>query len=258
MCVIHSTDLEQKYMANNKSIRKNKSRQLIKRIVLISLIILLAAGACIYYIFRVNTVEYVGNKHYTNEEMSERLFNGKTPNALLYQVFGVKETNIPFIQKVDVEIDWPDKMHITVYEKAIIGYISYMGCNMYFDKDGIIVESSTQEYEGVPEIMGLKFQSIVLDSKLDVGNDAVFQQILDLTQSFHKYELDVDSVYFNSSYEITLYMGDVKVLLGNDDGLTDKLYELKQMSSQFEGLKGTLHLEDYNGTDSSVIFKKEN
>ena len=49
-------------------------------------------------------------------------------------------------------------MYITVYEKAVIGYIRYMGCNMYFDKDGIVVESSTETFEKVPEIIGLKFK----------------------------------------------------------------------------------------------------
>ena len=44
-----------------------------------------------------------------------------------------------------------------------------MGCNMYFDKDGIVVESSTDLYENVPQIDGLKFDSIVINTKLDVG-----------------------------------------------------------------------------------------
>lgn len=245
-------------MANNNSIRKKKNRHMLRRIVLIITAALLVICGGVFMVFQVKTVEYVGNKHYTRDEMNEQLFHGQKPNALLYKIFGGSDESIPFIQKVDVEIDWPDKMYITVYEKAIIGYINYMGCNMFFDKDGIVVESSTQEYEGVPEILGLKFKSIVLDSKLDVGNDKVFQQILDLTQSFNKYQLDVDKVYFNVSYEVTLYMGEVKVLLGSEEDMTDKLFELKQMESKLEGLKGTLHMENYNGTDSSVIFKKEN
>ncbi|MDO5402280.1 MAG: cell division protein FtsQ/DivIB [Eubacteriales bacterium] len=245
-------------MKNNNSIRKKKSRHMLRRIVLIAAAAFLVLGVGVYYIFQVKTIEYVGNKHYTSDEMNERLFHGRTPNALMYKLFGGSEKSIPFIQKVDVDIDLPDKMYITVYEKAVIGYINYMGCNMYFDKDGIIVESSTQEYEGVPEILGLKFKSIVLDSKLDVGSDKVFQQILDLTQSFNKYQLDVDKVYFNSCYEVTLYMGEVKVLLGSEADMTDKLFELKQMEEKLTGLKGTLHLENYSGTDFSVIFKKEN
>ena len=157
-------------------------------------------------------------------------------------LFGNKKKTIPFIQKYDVEIQWPRGMYITVYEKAVIGYIRYMGCNMYFDKDGIVVESSTETFEKVPEIIGLKFNSIVLDSKLEVGDDEVFRHILDLTQSFDKYNLDVSKVYFDSSDNVILYIDEVKVYLGKSDDYTDKLFELKQMETKFAGLKGSAGL----------------
>ena len=144
-----------------------------------------------------------------------------------------------------------------VYEKAIVGYVRYMGCNMYFDKDGIVVESSTDLYENVPQIDGLKFDSIVINTKLDVGNADIYNTILDLIQSFDKYDIDVDKVYFDASYNITLYMGDVKVSLGSSKDFTDRLFELKQLSSRFGTLKGTLYLDDYNGDESSIIFKRE-
>ena len=147
--------------------------------------------------------------------------------------------------------------YLTVYEKAIVGYVRYMGCNMYFDKDGIVVESSTDLYENVPQIDGLKFDSIVINTKLDVGNADIYNTILDLIQSFDKYDIDVDKVYFDASYNITLYMGDVKVSLGSSKDFTDRLFELKQLSSRFGTLKGTLYLDDYNGDESSIIFKSE-
>ena len=156
-----------------------------------------------------------------------------------------------------MEIQWPKKMYITVYEKSVIGYIRYMGCNMFFDKDGIVVESSTESYDKVPEIIGLKFNSIVLGSKLDVGDDDIFRQILDLTQSFDKYDLDVSKVYFDSSDNLILYIEEVKVYLGNSDDYTDKLFELKQMETKFSGLKGTLYMQDYTKDSNAIIFKKD-
>lgn len=189
--------------------------------------------------------------------MTEKIFGKDKPNVLLYKLFGNKKKTIPFIQKYDVEIQWPKKMYITVYEKPVIGYIRYMGCNMFFDKDGIVVESSTESYDKVPEIIGLKFNSIVLGSKLDVGDDDIFRQILDLTQSFDKYDLDVSKVYFDSSDNLILYIEEVKVYLGNSDDYTDKLFELKQMETKFSGLKGTLYMQDYTKDSNAIIFKKD-
>ena len=197
------------------------------------------------------------NTDISNEELKKYIFGGDYVNLLYFRIFGQKDTKIPFIQKYDVETDWPDRLYVTVYEKAIVGYVRYMGCNMYFDKDGIVVESSTDLYENVPQIDGLKFDSIVINTKLDVGNADIYNTILDLIQSFDKYDIDVDKVYFDASYNITLYMGDVKVSLGSSKDFTDRLFELKQLSSRFGTLKGTLYLDDYNGDESSIIFKRE-
>ena len=230
-----------------------------KRLFIISIIVaaLIAACAAVYFGFRTDKITYVGSSHYSNEEMTSRIFENDTPNTVLYTLFGNKKKTIPFIQKYDVEIQWPRGMYITVYEKAVIGYIRYMGCNMYFDKDGIVVESSTETFEKVPEIIGLKFNSIVLDSKLEVGDDEVFRHILDLTQSFDKYNLDVSKVYFDSSDNVILYIDEVKVYLGKSDDYTDKLFELNQMETKFAGLKGSLYMQDYTKDSSSIIFKKD-
>ncbi len=170
--------------------------------------------------FEADTIEFVGSTHYSDEEL-KNIYLVVIMLICYISGFWTKDTKIPFIQKYDVETDWPDRLYVTVYEKAIVGYVRYMGCNMYFDKDGIVVESSTDLYENVPQIDGLKFDSIVINTKLDVGNADIYNTILDLIQSFDKYDIDVDKVYFDASYNITLYMGDVKVSLSKD--FTDRL-----------------------------------
>ena len=236
-----------------------KSRGISKKIIMLIVVLVLAClTLTVMFVFKANTVEYVGSEHYTDAELTQSIFKGRSANTLLYYLFQKNNApELPFIQKYDVEITWPDKMYITVYEKPVIGYIRYMGCNMYFDKDGVIVESSTEILSGVPEITGLDFKEIILNSKLDVGDQTVFTKILELTQSFDKYELSVDKIYFDSNNDATLYMGSVKVLLGACDDLVDKLYQLKEMVPKLKGRKGTLHLENYIEDTNSVIFKQE-
>lgn len=235
-------------------VKKKKNGLLI---FLIIVIILLVAGIAGYVYFQADEITYVGSSHYLDQEMNEKIFGSDKPNVVLYKLFGNKKKTIPFIQKYEVEVQGPRKLYVTVYEKPVIGYIRYMGCNMFFDKDGIVVESSTESYDKVPEIIGLKFNAIVLGSKLDVGDDEIFRQILDLTQSFDKYELGVSKVYFDSSDSVILYVDDVKVYLGKSDDYTDKLFELKQMASKFAGLKGTLYMQDYTKDSNAIIFKKD-
>lgn len=243
-------------MGKNKA-RKRRGHK--KIIVFLVAFIIIFLSLTVAFVFKVENIEYAGSQHYSNEELTKSIFNGKSPNALLYFLFEKNNQNaIPFIQKYDIEIIWPNKMIVTVYEKPIIAYVDYMGCDMYFDKDGVIVESSTKTLSGVPQVTGLSFKSIVLNSKLEVSEPSVFSKILKLTQSFDKYELIVDNIYFDSNSEVTLYMGQIKVLLGNCDKLVDKLNELKQISPDLTGKKGTLHLENYTTDTTSIIFKIEN
>ena len=235
--------------------KRMKHSTVIKIVVLAAVCLLAVTAAGSWFLFRVTGITYEGSRHYNDEELNQYIFGSSSPNALFYTLFGKKDKQIPFVQKYDVEVEWPNKMNVIVYEKAIVGYINYMGCNMYFDKDGIVVESSSAEYSQVPEIEGLKFTSIVLGSKLEVGNDSIFTDILDMTQAFDKYGIDIDKIYFDSQYNVTLYMGNVKVLLGEADDSTDKLYALKRMQDKIADLSGTLYLSEYDGSDSSIIFK---
>lgn len=243
---------------NYKSEQQNKSgkKKIFIILALIIAVVIIAAGV-MYKVFHANKIVFIGGNHYTDEELTEYIFGSDNVNTIVFKLFGEKDKNIPFIQRYDVEIKWPDRIDITIYEKPIVGYVKYMGCYMYFDRDGTVVESSTHIYEGVPEIDGLKFDSIVLDSKLDVGNTAIFNVILDLTQSFDKYDINVDKVFFDKEYNVFLYMGKVKVSLGQGRDFTDKLFELKQMSPRFGSLKGTLYLDEYNGDANSIIFKQD-
>ena len=70
--------------------------------------------------------------------------------------------NIPFISTLEVEALSAGHIRIRVYEKTIVGYVSYMGTNLYFDKDGMVVESSTEVLDGVPQISGLTFSEVTL------------------------------------------------------------------------------------------------
>ena len=44
----------------------------------------------------------------------------------------------------------PSRAEIIVYEKSVVGYVSYMSSYMYFDKDGIIVESASKKLLAFP------------------------------------------------------------------------------------------------------------
>ena len=199
---------------------------------------------------RIDTVYVKGVDFYTEQEIEAYLFDSKLERNMLFarlkDRFG-KNKEIPFVAGYTLEFTGGDTVTVTVYEKSIIGYVDYMGSHIYFDKDGTVVESSSRLlWDGIPLITGLDFDSIVLYRPLPVENENAFTQILNLTQLVGKHGILVDKIYFDARYHATLYIDQVRVMLGDKSNMEDKIAELSGMLPQLRGLRGVLHLEEYD------------
>lgn len=232
-------------------------------IIIIVLILAVALGAGYYIIdtYTVSTVYVEGNIHYTEDEIKAIVMDGTLGNNSLYLSMKYKNRGIegvPFVDVMDVTILAPDTVRITVYEKALTGYVKYLGTYLYFDKDGYVVESSSVITEGVPQITGLVFDHMAVGEPLPVEDQEVFKDILNVTKLLEKYSLDADKIYFHNSGEITVYFADVKVALGNDSAtLEDKLMLLPGLLPSLEGRNGTLQMEVYVENGGRYTFQPE-
>lgn len=242
------------YVRNHKSL-------LIIGGMLTALFVILAAG--FYYImtnYTVTTVYVEGNVHYTNEEIIGMVMEGRYRNnslllSLMYKDKGIED--VPFIEKMDVSVMDPHTIKIEVYEKALAGYVEYLERFMYFDKDGIVVESSLQKTEGVPMVTGLKFDHVIVHEPLPVEDPAIFASILNITQLVNKYNLSVDRIYFGSDGTLTLYFEEVRAALGAGDNLDEKIMKLQYMLPSLSGKKGTLHMENYTEETKKTSFEPD-
>ena len=245
----------------NEYFAGRRKRRLVKAVILLAIILLLTLG--IYYFlqkFTIRNITVDGNTHYTKEEVIDMVM--KSPENRISLVLSMKYhnrpiTNIAFIQSIEVNVVSADTVHIQVYEKALAGYIEYLGQYMYFDKDGIVVEASSRVAAGIPEITGLKFNSVVLHNALPVGASGVFAEVLEITNLLGKYELKVEKIHFNKDLQITLYMDKVRVSIGEADKLSEKMMKLRDITPHLKGLSGTLHLENYSSSSDTFIFTKD-
>lgn len=224
--------------------KENKRKRIIRiAAVAVALLIFFLISASI------SEVEVTGNGKYTSEEITEILFPDRmSRNSLLCFLRNrlQEHIQIPFVEDYEIIFHSPVQVEVIIYEKSVVGYVSYMNSYMYFDKDGIIVESANEALLGVPLVTGLKFGQIVLYQKLPLEKEEVFPEILNLTQILSIYEMQVDRIQFGTYGEITLFLGDLEVLLGNSGNLNDKVSELNDMLPQLKGHGGILHLEDYD------------
>lgn len=206
------------------------------------------------------TVKFSGSEKYTDKELAEFLFpTEKSANPFVFwwtDKFG-EHVEIPFIEAYDVELKGLKDFEVTFYEKSLVGYIEYMGSYKYFDKDGIVVESSSRLIEDVPFVTGIDVDYIVLHSKLPVEDEQVFDLLLDLTQLLYKYDIDVEKINISKGLEIKLYLGNVRVELGTDENLSEKIMDLKDIMPNLGDASGTLDMKVLDVHGNGYTLKRD-
>ena len=193
-------------------------------------IVAVVSAAVVILSVNVTQVTVVGNSRYTENEIVSMLFQKNLDWNSAY--FFLKEKTqehirIPFVED-------------------------------YFDKDGIVVESTDTALPGIPEISGLQFGQIVLYQALPVEDSRIFEEILNLTQLLSLRKLAVDGIRYNSKGEASLYINKVEVVLGDGSQMDGKISLLANMMPQIQDLDGTLYLDNYDENKEDLVstFKK--
>lgn len=235
---------------------------LIIKCSLIAGILVLLVGGVFWFLeaFRITSVEVEGNVHYSTDQIKEMVMNSDFSDNSLFlsmQYHNKSITDVPFIERIDVSVVDKHTVKITVYEKALAGYVQYLGSYMYFDKDGIVVESSNVLTPGIPEVSGLKFNHVVLHEPLPVENEEVFQEILNITNLLNKHGLSATKIQFDSLYDMSLHFGNVRVIMGEDADLDQIIIHLTGIMPHLEGKSGVLHMENFSETRKDVTFEED-
>lgn len=237
------------------------SKRGIKKLIILTALLMLMGAGIVTFVekYRVSDIIVEGSTHYTIEEITDMVvgdgFMSRNSVILSLRYRNKEIKDVPFIETMSVSVLSPTAIKITVYEKAIAGFVEYMGQYIYFDKDGTVIESSEIKTKGIPQVVGMEFDHVVLYEKLPVGDDRIFKEILDVAQLLGKYEISVDKIYFDRDYNITLYFDQARVKLGSFDNIDEKIIRLKAILPELQGKKGVLRMENYTPDTDITTFE---
>jgi cell division protein FtsQ len=239
--------------------RKKRRNRLIA--LLVFLLVLAVAALVVIKVFTVENVEIEGNELYDDAMISGTILNDEYSWNSLYVFLKYrfrKVENVPFIDAMDVSLKSPHTLHVTVYEKGIVGYLydSGQGQNVYFDKDGFVVEISTDIIEGVPRVDGLSCEEIDLYEQLPIEKD-ILKELLMLTQSLKRKDLIPDSILFGRENSPILVYDSVWVQIGSTALLTQKVERMEKILPQLAGESGVLHLENWSEENTNIVFDRD-
>ena len=88
-------------------------------------------------LLQINTIHVSGNRQYTAEQIEASIFDSRlsrNPVFCYLQYRFRPHKSIPFVQDYKLVFRSPSDVEVIVYEKSVVGYVSYMNSRMYFDK----------------------------------------------------------------------------------------------------------------------------
>ena len=244
---------------------KRRSRAARRRLLklLAALLILTAIAVFFLMTFRLKTVLVKGNLHNTPDSVTELLLERPiAENTVLAKLFNTnrKIEDPGFIDSINVEILDRDKIRVYVTERTFVGCIPAGAFWWYFDASGKVLAQASDRTPGenVPSVEGLDIRNDPqLGSYLSVLNTKVFSMLAMLRARIDlNPDVMPDKVVFDEGGAMSLYYGDVLVLLGTGEKLELRLKELSGVIDELKSgaYKGTLHLETYDGSQTGLIF----
>lgn len=242
--------------------QKKKRHLKLYQKVLILFILIAAVILFLTQYFTVKSVSVSGCSYYNENEVKDMVTgNGRNKNALFLYIkyrYLDKNQDIPFIHGIKVDMQSRNELFVTVYEKTIIACVSYMSEYLYFDKDGIVVESSEQKIDGIPLVTGVNFREMTMYEPLAVADPGIFTEILSLSQLIDHYKLAVEKISFNMKQEVTLHADGIKILLGKSEQYDVPIAKLSKLLPEVadKKLKGTLNMVNYRD-GQKIIFKRD-
>lgn len=245
--------------------RKRKRRKIQLYIFLIVTLLIALAAYIVIEVFTVENVEVEGNEWYSASQIEEMVLNDEYSWNSLYVTLKYRLMDIgevPFVDAMEVSLDNPHTVRIKVYEKGILGYlyIPILGQNAYFDKDGFVVETSTNIIPDVPKVTGVSCSEVVLYEKLPLEDESILRLLLNLTQTLKKYELEPDEIAFDEKEGAIVYYGSIRAIVGDEENLSQKIIRLSEILQDLSEMgltSGTLHLENWTEENRDIVFDRE-
>ena len=221
---------------------------------------LLAAAVVFFTYYKVDSVQFRGTTHYSDEEVKKMVLRGPlaSNSVLAPMIYSTTDTDdVAFVDAFKVTQINRSTICISVKEKKPVGCIHYLDSYVFFDRNGIFVEGSKTRDESVPYFDGIQVNSVVMDEKLDIKGDSVLNTAVALSTIFQKNEMIPDHIQFDSSYSISLIYGDITVQLGKDEDLEEKMNRVIAILPKLTGKKGILHMESVSTDTNTFEEEKE-
>lgn len=243
-----------------KSIRRRQKKRI--RIAVWGFIGVLAVTALIVFgLFRVKEISVEGNKNFSATTIQQAILQDGLCQNTLYFLWKYSDEEkaaeaLPFLSGIEVKLESPFKVKIKVYEKTAVGYTQALGKYVYFDKNGMVIESSQKVHDNVPLVTGLTVESVTLYERLATTDEEKFSNVVLVADMLQKEGLLPDEIRYSTKDELILIFDKLNVMMGDETSMEEKVSVLTSILPTVADKSGNLYMENYSSQSQTVTYRE--
>lgn len=149
-----------------------------------------------------------------------------------------------------------DETEKNAVQTAAAAWISYMDTCVLVDKNGVITGTTETAPENIMKLSGVDITRMVIGDPVEVSDPEAFEYGMLVANKLAAVGIsDKGEVYISSDGSANLYIKNVKILLGKNENLLEKLEALRKFYNKVIDLDGTLDMQELDRNNMGYTFK---
>ena len=138
-----------------------------------------------------------------------------------------------------------------------ICWIEYMDTYVQLDKNVNVLKTGSKEPENLMKISGIEVSKLLLGEKLQAFDQDALDYGGAIAAKLQAVGIsDTGEIMLSASGEAYLYIKKIKIKLGDEEGLTEKLETLRKFYNEVITLEGTLDMQQVDKNNMGYTFLK--
>ncbi|MBO4483781.1 MAG: hypothetical protein J5738_00140 [Lachnospiraceae bacterium] len=244
---------------------EKRSEKLLKILMFLLLAVLILSVAVVFFKkkYRIDpktdvSVTIIGmSNRYTEEQIRDCVLNKWYHDYWILTKWYYKYKSVPtlpYLEKITVNVTKEGKIEIRAYEKMPIGCIKEMNYFLYFDSDGVIVSSKTENVEKLPVITGLTYSKVTMYQTFETEKSNLARVVMNIVRQLQKSEITASEIHFGEDDEVILWCDGNRFDLGTRDAYDVQITMIRGILDRIEGseLKYEFHMENVENITDNV------
>ena len=197
------------------------------------------------------------SQRYTEKEIRDCVLNKWYHNYWILTKWYYKYKKVPtlpYLEKITVNVTREGKIEIRAYEKMPIGCIQEMNFFLYFDADGVIVSSKTENVEKLPVITGLTYSRVTMYQTFETEKSNLARVVMNIVRQLQKSEMTASEIHFGEEDEVILWCDGNRFDLGTRDAYDVQITMIRGILDRIGGteVKYEFHMENVENVTDNV------